>query len=81
MFFNRLKVNASDINPGGATNAAALLAAVFGVQYLPNEKFPFVNQLYPRSNGGGDGGGSGDGGGGDGGGGCGSGCGGCGGGD
>jgi uncharacterized protein (TIGR04222 family) len=75
-FFGRLKLNAYDINPGGATNEAVLLAAIFGARFLPNENFPFVNQLYPRSDGGGgDGGSGGDGGGG----GCGGGCGGCGG--
>lgn len=75
-FFQRVKVNSYTIDPGGATNEAVLLAAVFGAQFLPNEKFPFVNQLYPRT----DGSSGGDGGGGDGGGGCGGGCGGCGGG-
>jgi len=85
-FFARLKVNSHTVDPGGATNEAALLAAVFGVQFLPHEKFPFVNQLYPISDGSGgssssgDSGDSGDSGGGSCGSGCGSGCGGCGGG-
>jgi uncharacterized protein (TIGR04222 family) len=76
--FARLKRQAGNLRPGGLTNEAMLLAAVFGIHALPVAAFAFVDEVYPRRQSGSDGGG-GDGGGssGDGGG---SGCGGCGGG-
>ena len=70
--FRRLKDRSDTISAGGATNEAALLVAVFGVNTLPASNFPFVSQLYPASSGGGDGGSSSCGSGGS----CGGGCGG-----
>jgi uncharacterized protein (TIGR04222 family) len=83
--FGSLQLRADSIRPGGATNEAALLAAVFGLSALPQEAFPYVKDLYPKAaqassgTAGCGGGGCGGGGGGGGGGGCGGGCGGCGG--
>jgi len=54
--FARLKARARTIRAGGESNEAALLAAVFGLQMLPGENFPFIRILYPPNNGGGDGG-------------------------
>ncbi len=56
--FARLKARARTLAPGGATNEAALLAAVFGLKALPETNFPFMEKLYPKPKGGGDGGGS-----------------------
>jgi len=78
-----LRQRAKAIRPGGATNEAAVLAAVFGLAALPRDAFPFAKALYPKASshtGWSSGcGGGGCGGGGGGGGGCGGGCGGCGG--
>ena len=71
MLFRRLKDRSDAITPGGATNEAILLAAVFGIQALSAANFPFVSQLYPAPKGG-DGSGSSCGSGGS----CGGGCGG-----
>ena len=82
--FAGLRARVDQLSPGGATNEMALVAAVFGVGTLPDERFPFVRKLYrrataARSSGAACGSGCGGGGGGDGGdGGCGGGCGGCG---
>jgi uncharacterized protein (TIGR04222 family) len=55
----RLKERASRLVPGGATNEAMLLAAVFGIYALPAQAFPFVEQTFPQpksqSSSGGDG--------------------------
>lgn len=56
--FARLKARAKHIRAGGETNEAALLIAVFGLQTLPVETFPFIKTFYPPNNGGGDGGSS-----------------------
>lgn len=89
-FFSRLSVNADNINPGGETNEATLVAAIYGMYYLPQSKFPFIYQLYPRptatdsgssSSNDSSGSGCGSGGGSSCGSSCGGGCGGCGGGD
>jgi uncharacterized protein (TIGR04222 family) len=83
--FSSLKGRAGSIRPGGMTNEASLLAAVFGLAALPAVYFPYLGTLFPKAAstadgsysggcGGGDGGSSGCGGGG-----CGGGCGGCGG--
>ena len=87
--FETLKLRATKVKPGGATNEAALLAALWGLAVLPTTGFPYVKDLYPKAakttsdswSGGGCGGGCSGGGGGSGcgGGGCGGGCGGCGG--
>lgn len=84
--FSALKDRALSLSPGGQTNEAALLSAVFGLAVLPAMSFPFVREVFPKvsasANGGASGcGGSGcgGGGGGDGGGGGCGGCGGCGG--
>lgn len=78
-----LKERSRQIQPGGASGEAALLAAVFGIAALPAAGFPYVKKLFPkaRSNSGGSSCGSGCGSacGSSCGGGCGGGCGGCGG--
>jgi len=65
------------IKPGGASDDALLLAAVYGFAALPAEGFPYLGRLFPKgagsSNSCGSSSGSGCGGGG-----CGGGCGGCG---
>jgi uncharacterized protein (TIGR04222 family) len=79
--FARLNRNATSIRPGGLTNEAQLLGAIFGLSALPSLAFPHVDRLYRRqrsaSDSGGCGGSGSSGCGGSGGGGCG----GCGGGD
>ncbi len=81
--FAPLRTGASLIKPGGDTNQAAFLAAVFGLASLSVITFPYVRTLFPQAqtSGGSSGGcgGGGCGGGSCGGGGCGGGCGGCGG--
>jgi uncharacterized protein (TIGR04222 family) len=84
--FAGLRAGVDRLSPGGATNEVALVAGVYGVGTLPDERFPFVRKLYKRATvarssgtacgSGCGGGGGGDGG--DGGDGCGGGCGGCG---
>ncbi len=82
--FRSLKLRAASLRPGGMTNDAAFLAAVFGPAALSEDYFPFVKVLFPKTSSSQDGtytggcGSSGCGGGGCGGGGCGGGCGGCG---
>jgi uncharacterized protein (TIGR04222 family) len=85
--FQSLKDRASRLKPGGATNEAVFLAAIWGLAALPFFGFPYVPRLFPKATvttsttgaGGCGGGGCGSGGGGGcGGGGCGGGCGGCG---
>jgi uncharacterized protein (TIGR04222 family) len=65
------------IKPGGASDDALLLAAVYGFSVLPAESFPYLGRLFPKgsdsSSSSGSSCGSGCGGGG-----CGGGCGGCG---
>jgi len=56
--FARLKRQAETLRPGGLTNEAMLLAAVFGIHALPAAAFPFVDEVYPRRQSGSDGGGS-----------------------
>ncbi|MEQ1517181.1 MAG: TIGR04222 domain-containing membrane protein, partial [Usitatibacteraceae bacterium] len=46
--FDRLKVRAKTLQAGGATNEAALLAAVFGLAAVPAAAFPFLEKLYPK---------------------------------
>jgi len=55
--FGRLKARAKAMAAGGATNEAAMLAAVFGISALSASIFPFVRQLYPSKSSG-DGGSS-----------------------
>jgi len=43
-----LRDQANRLVPGGATNDALLLAAVFGIQALPVLTFPFVQQVFPK---------------------------------
>jgi uncharacterized protein (TIGR04222 family) len=80
--YSSLRQRAQTIRAGGATNEAAVLAAVFGLSALSEDAFPFVKDLFPKassSTGWSSGCGGGGCGGGGGGGGCGGGCGGCGG--
>lgn len=49
--FSRLRGRAVKLKRGGESNEAALLAAVFGLAALPSASFPFMNRLYPKSNG------------------------------
>jgi uncharacterized protein (TIGR04222 family) len=83
--FEQLRLRASKVVPGGATNEVALLAGLWGLSVLPDVNFPYVKTLFPKAasstgdSWSGGCGGSGCGGGGCGGGGCGGGCGGCGG--
>jgi uncharacterized protein (TIGR04222 family) len=65
------------IKPGGASDDALLLAAVYGFSALPAESFPYLGKLFPKSSGSSNSCGSSCGNG-CGGGGCGGGCGGCG---
>ena len=44
----RLKSRTSTLSAGGATNEALLLAAVYGIYELPDNAFPFVEQLFPK---------------------------------
>ncbi len=46
--FSRLKDRSKTLRPGGQTNEAALLAAVFGISVLSASEFPFLEKLYPR---------------------------------
>jgi len=77
--FSALRDRALSLSPGGQTNEAALLAAVFGLAVLPAMSFPFVREVFPKISASANGGSSGCGGSGCGGGGDGGGCGGCGG--
>ncbi len=49
--FSRLKDRAKSLRAGGATNEAALLAAVFGLSALTASSFPFLESLYPKRSG------------------------------
>jgi len=75
IIFARLRDRASTLREGGATNEAALLAAVYGLDELPPERFPGIKPLRRKKDGSSCGGGSGSGCGSS----CGGGCGGCGG--
>jgi uncharacterized protein (TIGR04222 family) len=44
----RLKRRVDTLAPGGATNEAMLVAAMFGLYVLPAAAFPFVEQTFPR---------------------------------
>jgi uncharacterized protein (TIGR04222 family) len=79
VLFARLRRRSATLKPGGETEEAALLAAVFGVAALPAVSFGYIRQVFPQNSSasnscgsGGSGCGSGCGGGG------GGGCGGCG---
>ncbi len=59
----RLRSRADQLRPGGATNEAMLLAAVFGLHALPAAAFLFAHQAFPpprQEKGSDSGGGSGD---------------------
>ncbi len=59
----RLRSRADQLRPGGATNEAMLLAAVFGLHALPAAAFLFAHQAFPaprQDKGSDSGGGSGD---------------------
>jgi uncharacterized protein (TIGR04222 family) len=47
--YSRLRDRAADIQPGGATIEAAMLAAVFGLTALPGEAFAYSKTLFPRA--------------------------------
>ena len=44
-YYSRLRNRTIYLDPGGATNEAALAAAVFGIGVLPAIQFPFVGNL------------------------------------
>ncbi len=46
--FSRLRGRSETLRQGGATNEAALLAAVFGVSAVPRDLFPGIRGLYPK---------------------------------
>lgn len=68
VFFHRLKERVAKTGPGSEGDEAMLMAAVFGAEYLPYSRYPFVSKLYPSKGNSGGGGGNRDDGG------CGSGC-------
>lgn len=47
--FKALKERAESIRPGGVTNDASCLAALFGLAALPAAYFPFVATLFPQA--------------------------------
>jgi uncharacterized protein (TIGR04222 family) len=47
--FSGLKRRASALAPGGLTNEAALLAALFGISALDAQAFPFARRLFPQA--------------------------------
>ncbi|HXH30833.1 MAG TPA: TIGR04222 domain-containing membrane protein [Bacteriovoracaceae bacterium] len=47
--FKGLNDRGSSIKPGGETNEAALLAAVFGVSSLSTINFPFIEKIFPKA--------------------------------
>jgi uncharacterized protein (TIGR04222 family) len=59
VLFSRLRDRADSLRQGGATNEAALLAAVYGVDKLPPERFPGTKPLRRKKQDSSCGGGSG----------------------
>ena len=47
--FSGLKERADTIRPGGATNEAALLAAIFGLALLPVAAYSYIKKIYPKA--------------------------------
>ena len=47
--FKSLKDRAENIRPGGMTNDASYLAALFGLAALPAGYFPFITTLFPKA--------------------------------
>jgi uncharacterized protein (TIGR04222 family) len=47
--FNNLKKNAERLRPGGETNDATILAALFGMDALPSGQFHYVATLFPKA--------------------------------
>ena len=47
--FKGLRDRGQSLKPGGATNEAALLAAVFGVSALSVTSFPYIGELFPKA--------------------------------
>jgi uncharacterized protein (TIGR04222 family) len=47
--FNNLKKNAERLRPGGETNDATILAALFGMDALPSDCFGYVVTLFPKA--------------------------------
>ena len=47
--FARLKARRHMVRPGGTSTEAALLAAVFGLTFLPQTGFAYVEQIYPKA--------------------------------
>jgi uncharacterized protein (TIGR04222 family) len=47
--FKDLNNRGFSIKPGGETNEAALLAAVFGVSALSASSFPYIKNLFPKA--------------------------------
>jgi len=49
--FARLRRRSAMLKPGGETEEAALLAAVFGVAALPVTSFGYIRQVFPQNSG------------------------------
>jgi uncharacterized protein (TIGR04222 family) len=47
--FKPLKDRAESIRPGGITNDASCLAAIFGLAALPSAYFPYLTTLFPKA--------------------------------
>jgi uncharacterized protein (TIGR04222 family) len=47
--FKPLKDRAASIRPGGITNDASCLAAIFGLAALPSAYFPYLATLFPQA--------------------------------
>jgi uncharacterized protein (TIGR04222 family) len=47
--FKPLKDRAESIRPGGMTNDASILAALFGLVALPTGYFPYITTLFPKA--------------------------------
>jgi uncharacterized protein (TIGR04222 family) len=48
ILFARLQRRSDTLKPGGETEEAALLAAVFGVAALPEMSFGYMRQVFPQ---------------------------------
>ncbi len=46
--FNHLKQNAKRVRPGGVTNDATILAAIFGLGALPSDNFQYIRNIFRK---------------------------------